>query len=64
MPEEWTGNLIALLHNNRISITELAAALGVTKSYVSMVLNGHRNPPGMRKKLEDAAEAIIEERNK
>lgn len=59
MPEKWTGNLIAKLHNNQISITELAAEVGMTKAYISMILNGHRNPPGMRKTLEDATAKLI-----
>lgn len=59
MPEKWTGNLIAKMHNNQISATELATEAGFTKAYISMILNGHRNPPGMQKTLEEAVARLI-----
>ena len=44
MPKEWTGDLVGLMHIHKISFSELAKELGVTNRYVSMVLNGHREP--------------------
>ena len=61
MPEKWTGVLIGKMHNARVSY-DLAAELGLTKGYLSMILNGKRNPPGARKRLEDAVKAVIERR--
>ena len=46
MPEKWTGALIGKMHNSKITYDEVAAELGVTKCYISMILNGKRNPPG------------------
>ena len=43
MPEKWTGRLIGKMHNEKITYDELANELGVTKSYVSMILNGMRS---------------------
>lgn len=59
MPETWTGQLIGALHNNRITLDELALEVGWGKPYISMILNGHRTPANGRKKLEAALAAII-----
>ena len=63
MPEKWTGRLIGEMHNQNITYDDLAAELGVTKSYVSMILNGARKPNGIRKRMEEAIKAIIRKRN-
>ena len=60
MPEKWTGRLIGRLHNERITYEELANELGVTKPYVSMILNGARKPAGIRERMEAAVSAIVE----
>ena len=39
MPKKWTGNLVGLMHDEKVSFSELAKELGVTNRYVSMVLN-------------------------
>ena len=62
MVEKWTGRLIGKMHNNGVSITDLAAELGVTKAYVSMILNGARKPPEAKNRLEAAVDAIIARR--
>lgn len=63
MPKNWTGNLVGLLHDNKISKTQLANELGVTREYVSMVLNGHREPEGAEGKFTAALNRIIERKN-
>ena len=63
MPDIWTGNLIGDMHNKDITYDELAVELGVTKAYISMILNGKRNPPGIKDRME-AAVAAIEERRR
>lgn len=62
MPEKWTGELIGKMHNNRITNDDLAAKMGVTKSYISMILNGSRNPKGAQERMEEAVDAIIAQR--
>ena len=62
MIEKWTGRLIGKMHNEKIRLEDLAAELGYTKSYVSMILNGKRNPPGARSKFEAAVASIIANR--
>lgn len=63
MAEEWTGQIVGLLHTRRITQAELATELGVTEQYVSMVLNGKKNPKGIQKRMESAIQAIVDRRN-
>lgn len=60
MPEKWTGRLVGRLHNERITYEELANELGVTKAYISMILNGARKPEGIKDRMEAAVSSIIE----
>lgn len=62
MPEKWTGRLVGKMHNERVTYDELANELGVTKSYVSMILNGARKPDGIRERMEAAVEAVVGKR--
>ena len=62
MVEKWTGRLIGKMHNNGVSAAELATELGVTRAYVSMILNGARKPPEAKNRLETAVDAIIARR--
>ena len=59
MPKEWTGVLVGLMHIHRITVAQLAEKLGVTNRYVSMVLNGHREPAGAEEKFTAAVNQII-----
>lgn len=61
MPEKWTGELIGKMHNNKITYDKLAKQLGVTKAYVSMVLNGARNPAEAKERFERALTELIPE---
>ena len=62
MVEKWTGRLVGKMHNERIRAEDIATELGVTPAYVSLILNGKRNPPDARARLEAAVNAIIEKR--
>ena len=62
MPAQWTGDMVGKMHNNRITMTQVAEKLGVTKAYVCMVLNGHRNPKGAEQRFMAALDELIKER--
>jgi transcriptional regulator with XRE-family HTH domain len=47
------------MHLHRIHKKRLADALGVTPEYVSMVLNGRREPPDAERKFREALVRII-----
>ena len=60
MTKKWTGKLVGLMHDHKISKTELAAELGVSREYVSMVLNEHRKPAGAEEQFNAAVNRLIE----
>lgn len=59
MLAQWIGDLVGQMHKHRISKTQLANHMGVTREYVSMVLNGHRDPAGAEEKFQSAVNEII-----
>lgn len=63
MIDEWTGEVVAMMHVNRITGRRLSEELGYTEEYVSMVLNGKRNPPGAEQRFKDAVNSIICKKN-
>lgn len=64
MPEAWTGRLIGRMHNNCITLDELAKHLGWTKGYCSLILHSQRKPAGAREKMEIAVNELIKEKKK
>ena len=62
MPAQWTAEIIGEMHLHRISKKSLAGHLGVTPEYVSMILNGHRDPPGAEVRFREAVMEIIQEK--
>ena len=64
MPKNWTGTIVGKMHINRISNDELATELGYTAEYVSMVLNGHRNPKNAEQKFRQALDELIQQKQK
>ena len=60
MRAQWTGGLVGQMHNEKVTKTELAVEMGVTREYVSMVLNGHREPAGAEDNFQSALNRIIE----
>lgn len=59
LPKNWTGDLVGLMHVHKISKKQLADHIGVTREYVSLVLNGHREPAGAEEKFKTAVDEII-----
>lgn len=62
MPEKWTGDLLGRMHLARVTAKELAAEAGLNDKYVSLILNGHKNPNGAELKLNAALDRLIEKR--
>lgn len=63
MPEKWTGRLVGKMHNERITYEQLAKELGYTKCYISLILNGKRSPDGIRRKMEEAVDRLVQRRH-
>ena len=62
MKEKWTGDLVGKMHNADVTYDDLSAETGWVKGYISMILNGQRNPMGAREKLEGAFNAVVARR--
>ena len=60
MLAQWIGEIAGEMHKHGISNKQLAAHLGVTPEYISMVLNGHREPTGIEERLRKAIDEIVE----
>lgn len=59
MTKKWTSNLVGLMHEHKISQIKLSEELGVSREYVSMVLNGHRDPAGAEERFTSAVMSIV-----
>lgn len=62
MPEAWTGDLVGRMHNAGVTYDALATEAGCGKSYISMVLNGKRNPNGAKERLNAAFDRVLAKR--
>lgn len=51
------------MHLNGITKKQLAQKLEFTAEYVSMVLNGHREPPDAETKFTEAVNSLISEQS-
>ena len=58
MPAQWTGEIVGKMHLARITQTALAAHMGVTREYVTNILNGKRNPKGAEARFRAAVDAL------
>lgn len=59
LTKKWTGNLVGLMHDHKITAKQLASHLGITDRYVSMVLNEKRNPKDAKEKFSAALNELI-----
>lgn len=64
MPAQWTADLIGKMHLNGITKKQLAERMGITPEYVSMVLNGHREPEGAEARFMNALYTLVSEHSK
>lgn len=60
MLAQWIGEIIGQMHNNKISKSQLADHIGVSREYVSMILNGHRCPADAEKRFRAAVNELVD----
>lgn len=60
MREAWTGEAVAKMHIWEIQRCEVAAAAGISNTYLSSLLTGERKAPGAEKRIMEALDSIIE----
>lgn len=63
MLAQWLGDFVGQMHRYRVSITQLAQEMGVTREYLSAILNGHREPAGIKERLHEALNSVVEKRS-
>ena len=63
MPKKWTGELVGLMHSYKITQNQLAERLNMSRQYISMILNGHRSPPGAEQRFQKAVNELITEKS-
>ena len=59
MLAQWIGDFVGRMHRHRVTITQISKEMGVTREYLSMILNGHREPPGIEKRMNEALDSVI-----
>lgn len=64
MRAPWTGDVVGKMHISEITNDDLSKEMGCTKAYVSMILNGLRNPPNAQERVEKALERCIAQRSR
>lgn len=60
MPAQWTGRIVGELHNNKLTLKELAKEVNWNDKYLSQVINSENPPKGAEQKLSDALSRLIE----
>lgn len=63
MPERWFDELAGRMRAQRIANKELARFMGFTETYVSLVLNGKKEPEGASERWTKAVEELIAQKN-
>ena len=58
MPAKWTADLLVEMHLAGITSKQLAAEVGWNPKYLSVVLNGHKEPKNAEQKLKEALERL------
>ena len=64
MLAQWIGDFVGQMHRYRVTITQIAQEMGVTREYLSMILNGHREPAGIAERMNKALNSVIEKNAK
>ena len=54
MPAQWTGDLVGEMHRKGVTKKQLSQEVGWNPKYLSVVLNGHRQPKDAERKLHAA----------
>ena len=62
MLAQWIGDFVGRMHRYRVTITQLAQEMDVTREYLSTILNGHRDPKGIEQRMNDALDNLIEKK--
>lgn len=62
MPAQWTADLLGEMHLAGVTAKQLAAEAGWHEKYLSVVLNGHREPKNAEQTLRAALSRLVEKK--
>ena len=62
--EKWIGDAVAKMHINRITQSVVADKMGVTREYISNILNGVKQPANAENRIMTAIDEIIKEKER
>lgn len=62
MRPRWTGNIVKVMHVEEITQREVAAEMGISTTYLSMLLNGARTTPDSKARVTQAVNDIRQRR--
>lgn len=60
---EWIAEAVGKMHVNKISHADLGKKMGYTREYITMLLNGKKEPDGIGDRILQAIDEIIAERD-
>ncbi len=60
MLAQWIGDFVGRMHRHKVTSTQIAQEMDVTREYISMILNGHREPNGIEQRMNDALDSLVE----
>jgi plasmid maintenance system antidote protein VapI len=60
MLAQWIGDFVGRMHRHKVTITQLAQEMEVTREYLSTILNGHREPKGIEQRMNKALDNLIQ----
>ena len=63
MPAQWTAEIVGEMHLAGVTAKQLAKAIGWHEKYLSVVLNGHREPRGAEEKVRAALNRLTSVKN-
>jgi plasmid maintenance system antidote protein VapI len=63
MLAQWIGDFVGRMHRHKVTITQLAQEMEVTREYLSTILNGHREPKGIEQRMNDALDNLIQRKS-
>lgn len=61
--DQWIATAVGKMHINKLQQREVAARVGVTEEYLSMILNGKRSPKNAENRIMTAIDDLIKDKS-
>ena len=60
--DEWIAKAVGKMHINKITQSDIAKKLNVTREYINMILTGKKFPANAEERISTAIDEIIADR--